>query len=89
MGISTLHHHFRMLTSMSPLQFQKHLRLHEARRLLICEDIDAGTAALQVGYESVTQFNREYRRMFGAPPIRDVKLLKRRTATPLDAMQTI
>lgn len=76
MGVSTLHHHFRVLTSMSPLQFQKHLRLHEARRLLLTEDVDAGTAALQVGYESVTQFNREYRRLFGAPPIRDVKSIR-------------
>lgn len=76
MGVSTLHHHFRVMTSMSPLQFQKHLRLHEARRLLLAEEIDAGTAALQVGYESATQFNREYRRLFGAPPMRDVKSLR-------------
>lgn len=76
MGVSTLHHHFRVLTAMSPLQFQKHLRLHEARRLLLAEDVDAGSVALQVGYESATQFNREYRRLFGAPPIRDVKSLR-------------
>jgi AraC-like DNA-binding protein len=76
MGVSTLHHHFRVLTSMSPLQFQKHLRLHEARRLLLSEDVDAGTAAVHVGYESATQFSREYRRLFGAPPIRDVKALR-------------
>ncbi|MDQ0395564.1 AraC family transcriptional regulator [Labrys monachus] len=73
MGESTLHHHFRALTAMSPLQYQKHLRLHEARRLMITERIDAGTAALRVGYESVTQFNREYRRLFGVPPKRDVR----------------
>lgn len=79
MGVSTLHHHFRILTSMSPLQFQKHLRLHEARRLLLTEEMDAGAVALQVGYESATQFNREYRRLFGAPPIRDVKLLRSQT----------
>lgn len=72
MGASTLHHHFRAMTAMSPLQYQKHLRLHEARRMLVAENLDAATAALRVGYESPTQFNREYRRMFGAPPIRDV-----------------
>ncbi|WP_350316566.1 AraC family transcriptional regulator [Pectobacterium aroidearum] len=76
MGISTLHHHFRAMTSMSPLQYQKHLRLHEARRILLGENVDAVTAAVRVGYESASQFNREYRRMFGAPPIRDVKPLR-------------
>lgn len=76
MGVSTLHHHFRLLTSMSPVQFQKHLRLHTARGLLLTEELDAGAAALYVGYESATQFNREYRRLFGAPPIRDVKSLR-------------
>lgn len=76
MGQSTLHHHFRMVTAMSPLQYQKHLRLHEARRMLIGENVDAATAAVRVGYESVTQFSREYRRMFGAPPIKDVKGLR-------------
>lgn len=76
MGVSTLHHHFRAMASMSPLQYQKHLRLHEARRILLSEDVDAGTAAIRVGYESATQFNREYRRLFGAPPIRDVTRLR-------------
>lgn len=76
MGVSTLHHHFRAMTAMSPLQFQKQLRLHEARRLLLGEDIDAATAAMRVGYESATQFNREYRRLFGAPPMRDVAPLR-------------
>lgn len=76
MGVSTLHHHFRALTAMSPLQYQKYLRLHEARRLLLVEDVDAGTAALRVGYESATQFSREYRRQFGAPPIRDIQTLR-------------
>ncbi|MDR1461657.1 MAG: AraC family transcriptional regulator [Azoarcus sp.] len=76
MGVSTLHHHFRAMTSMSPLQYQKHLRLHEARRILLGENVDAVTAALRVGYESASQFNREYRRMFGAPPIRDVAPLR-------------
>jgi len=76
MGVSTLHHHFRQMTTMSPLQFQKHLRLHEARRLMLSEDLDAGSAAVRVGYESATQFSREYRRLFGAPPMRDVKSLR-------------
>jgi AraC-like DNA-binding protein len=72
MGVSTLHHHFRAMTAMSPLQFQKHLRLHEARRMLLTESVDATTAAVRVGYESATQFNREYKRSFGAPPMRDI-----------------
>jgi len=80
MGVSTLHHHFRELTTMSPLQFQKQLRLHEARRLMLSEHADAGTAALRVGYESPSQFNREYRRLFGAPPARDVKALRGTTS---------
>jgi AraC-like DNA-binding protein len=76
MGVSTLHHHFRAMTAMSPLQYQKRLRLHEARRILLGENVDAVTAAVRVGYESASQFNREYRRMFGAPPIRDVTPLR-------------
>ncbi len=60
-------------TAMSPLQYQKHLRLHEARRILLTEAVDATTAAIRVGYESATQFNREYKRSFGAPPMRDVQ----------------
>jgi AraC-like DNA-binding protein len=75
MGVSTLHHHFRAMTAMSPLQFQKHLRLHHARELMLSGSLDAATAALRVGYESPTQFSREYRRMFGHPPLRDVKAL--------------
>jgi AraC-like DNA-binding protein len=75
MGVSTLHHHFRAMTAMSPLQFQKHLRLHHARELLLSGSLDAATAALRVGYESPTQFSREYRRMFGHPPLRDVKAI--------------
>lgn len=76
MGISTLHRHFQQLTTMSPIQYQKHLRLHEARRLLLSEEVDAASAAVRVGYESVSQFNREYRRLFGEPPMRDIKGLK-------------
>jgi AraC-like DNA-binding protein len=76
MGVSTLHHHFSAITHMSPLQYQKHIRLHEARRLLLTEGLDATSAAYRVGYESVTQFSREYRRLFGNPPIRDISLLR-------------
>ncbi|UYL10289.1 AraC family transcriptional regulator [Bdellovibrio sp. SKB1291214] len=68
MGVSTFHRHFSEITTMSPIQYQKNLRLHEARRLMITEDLDAATSAMHVGYESVTQFNREYRRLFGQPP---------------------
>ncbi|MBP1884082.1 AraC family transcriptional regulator [Sinorhizobium mexicanum] len=75
MGVSTLHHHFRAMTAMSPLQFQKHLRLHHARELMLSQSIDAATAALRVGYESPTQFSREYRRAFGHPPIRDIRAI--------------
>lgn len=68
MSSSSLHHQFKAATSMSPLQFQKRLRLHEARRLMVMEGIEAGAAAHRVGYESASQFSREYRRLFGAPP---------------------
>jgi len=73
MGLSTLHHHFRSLTAMSPLQYQKHLRLHVARERMLNDDLDATTAAFEVGYESISQFNREYSRFFGHPPKRDIK----------------
>ncbi len=71
MSPSSFHHHFRAVTSLSPLQFQKQLRLIEARRLMISEGAAAGSAAFAVGYESVPQFTREYRRMFGLPPAKD------------------
>ena len=73
MGVSTLHHQFRSLTAMSPLQYQKQLRLHVARERMINEGLDAASAAFEVGYESASQFNREYSRFFGQPPMRDVK----------------
>jgi AraC-like DNA-binding protein len=76
MSTSTFHHHFRTLTAMSPLQYQKWLRLNEARRLMLTEGLDAATAALQVGYESPSQFSREYGRLFGASPRRDVAALR-------------
>lgn len=76
MSPSSLHHHFKTVTSMSPLQYQKQLRLLEARRLMIAENSDAASAAYQVGYESSSQFSREYSRMFGAPPIADIQRLR-------------
>ncbi len=76
MSPSSLHHHFREITAMSPLQFQKQLRLQEARRLMLVEDLDAGAASFRVGYESPSQFSREYARLFGQPPKRDVQLLR-------------
>ena len=76
MSRSTLHHHFRSLTAMSPLQFQKQLRLRAARQQMLTNDLDAASAAFEVGYESASQFNREYRRFFGQPPIRDIKALR-------------
>lgn len=76
MSRSTLHHHFRGLTAMSPLQFQKQLRLHTARQKMLTEEFDAATAAFEVGYESPSQFNREYKRFFGTPPMRDIQALR-------------
>ncbi|MCL4502048.1 MAG: AraC family transcriptional regulator [Deltaproteobacteria bacterium] len=76
MSTSTFHHHFRALTAMSPLQYQKWLRLNEARRLMLTERLDATNAAFQVGYESPSQFSREYSRLFGAPPLRDITSLR-------------
>lgn len=73
LSVSAFHNHFRAMTAMSPLQFQKKLRLNEARRLMLTENRDAATAAYDVGYESPSQFNREYSRQFGAPPMRDIK----------------
>jgi AraC-like DNA-binding protein len=81
MSASSLHHHFRQLTAMSPMQYQKWLRMSEARRLMLNEHLDAATAGFQVGYESPTQFSREYSRRFGAPPKRDIEELRRRMDT--------
>jgi len=75
MAVSTLHHHFRALTTMSPLQYHKQLRLQAARARMLTDDVDAATVAFEVGYESASQFNREYSRFFGQPPIRDIKAL--------------
>lgn len=77
MSTSTFHHHFRAMTALSPVQFQKQLRLQEARRLMLMDRLDASTAGFRVGYESPSQFSRDYGRHFGAPPLRDVSNLRR------------
>ncbi|MBX9961031.1 MAG: AraC family transcriptional regulator [Burkholderiaceae bacterium] len=76
MSPSTFRAHFRSLTGMSPLQYQKQLRLQEARQLMLTQALDASSTAIRVGYESVSQFNREYSRQFGAPPQRDIKRMR-------------
>jgi AraC-like DNA-binding protein len=80
MSTSSFHHHFRALTAMSPLQYQKWLRLNEARRLMLTEHLHAAIAAFRVGYESPSQFSREYRRLFGEPPLRDIIKLRQTAA---------
>lgn len=80
MSAATFHHHFRQLTAMSPLQYQKWLRLNEARRLMLNEHQDVSSAAFKVGYESPSQFSREYSRLFGVPPKRDMAALRGRAA---------
>lgn len=85
MGVSTLHHQFRALTSMSPLQFQKQLRLRAARERMLHDGLDATSAAYEVGYESVSQFNREYSRFFGQPPLRDIRALRESNLVTIDA----
>ncbi|GAB4440422.1 MAG: AraC family transcriptional regulator [Chloroflexi bacterium OHK40] len=81
MSVSGFHHHFRALTAMSPLQFQKHLRLQEARRLMLSEGLDAASAGYRVGYANPSHFTREYKRLFGAPPRHDVEQLRGRVRT--------
>ena len=76
MSVSGFHHHFRAVTAMSPLQFQKQLRLREARHLMLSEDLDAVGAGPRVGYSDASHFTREYKRLFGAPPMRDVERLR-------------
>jgi AraC-like DNA-binding protein len=78
MSPSSFHQHFRSVTSLSPLQFQKQLRLIEARRMMLSEGVPTSNAAYEVGYESIPQFTREYGRLFGAPPMRDIKNAKNR-----------
>ena len=88
MSASSLHHHFREITAMSPLQYQKLLRLHEARRMLLTEGCDVATAAHRVGYESPSQFSREYSRQHGAPPLRDVNRLRYAAGEACPAVST-
>jgi AraC-like DNA-binding protein len=76
MSVSGFHHHFKAVTAMSPSQFQKQLRLQEARRLMLGEDLDAASAAYRVGYHDASHFNREYKSLFGVPPMRDVQRLR-------------
>ncbi|HXJ41396.1 MAG TPA: AraC family transcriptional regulator [Bryobacteraceae bacterium] len=86
MGVSTLHHHFRALTAMSPLQYQKQLRLQAARGRMLMDGLDAASAAFEVGYESASQFSREYRRFFGQPPMRDIRILRPAGAPPMESI---
>ena len=79
MSVSGLHAHFKAVTAMSPLQFQKQLRLQEARRLMLSENLDAGEAGFRVGYEDQSHFSREYKRHFGQPPMRDVERMRETT----------
>jgi AraC-like DNA-binding protein len=84
MSVSGLHHHFKAVTALSPLQFQKRLRLQEARRLMLGEDLDAASAAYRVGYRDASHFNREYKSLFGVPPMRDVQRLREGTLASAD-----
>jgi len=76
MSVSGFHHHFKAVTAMSPLQFQKQLRLQEARRIMLGENLDSASAGYRVGYDDASQFSREYKRLFGQPPVRDVERLR-------------
>lgn len=76
MSVSSFHHHFKAVTAMSPLQFQKQLRLQQARHLMLGENLDAASAAYRVGYQDASHFNREYKSLFGDPPMRDVQRLR-------------
>ena len=86
MGVSTFHNHCRALTAMSPLQYQKQLRLQAARSRMLIDGLDAASAAFEVGYESASQFNREYSRFFGQSPMRDIRGLRSTNALRLEAI---
>jgi AraC-like DNA-binding protein len=81
MSASSLHQHFKSITGMTPMQYQKQLRLHEARRLLVLENVDVGSAGYQVGYQSPSHFSRDYSRMYGLPPQRDMDKLREQSRT--------
>lgn len=85
MSPSGFHEHFKAVTAMSPLQFQKQLRLQEARRLLLGEDVDAATVAYRVGYDDASHFSREYKRLFGQPPMRDMERLRQAVTVGVEA----
>jgi transcriptional regulator GlxA family with amidase domain len=89
MAVSTLHHRFRALTGMSPLQYQKQIRLQAARARMLADEVDAATVAFEVGYESPSQFNREYSRLFGQPPVRDVRNLRSPGAPEFESVAAI
>ena len=82
MSVSSFHRHFRAVTSMTPIQFQKEIRLHEARARLLAEPGDVTGVGFAVGYDSPSQFSREYRRMFGVPPSRDARALRDAAVVP-------
>ena len=82
------HHHFRALTGMSPLQYQKRLRLQAARDRMLMDDLDAASAAFEVGYESATQFNREYSRFFGLSAHAGIRTLRSPSALPLESVSS-
>ncbi len=84
MSSSSLHKHFKKVTAISPLQYQKAIRLQTARRLLLSEGLEAADAGFRVGYESPSQFSREYVRMFGRPPMNDVKHLRNTLSVQVD-----
>jgi AraC-like DNA-binding protein len=84
MSVSSFHQHFKAVTAMSPLQFQKQMRLQEARRLMLSENLDATSAAFYVGYNDASHFNREYKSLFGIPPVRDVQQLRESAAASAD-----
>jgi AraC-like DNA-binding protein len=79
MSVSSFHHHFKAITAMSPLQFQKQIRLREARRLMVGEGLDAANAGYRVGYNDASHFSRDYKKLFGQPPLRDVERLSEAT----------
>ena len=76
MSVSGFHHHFKAVTAMSPLQYQKQIRLQEARRLILGEGMDVASASFRVGYEDPSYFSRDYKKLFGAPPQRDIAKLR-------------